>query len=99
MKFIRAGSRCDIYDSTRSPPVLGCKVAGHDAELLNGIERNFNSNIAGELIIVCHTIKQDVRRRRSYSVDSDTGAAPARIGVGGVPNWLNEILRAARQAR
>src|SRR5437660_1422218 len=97
MKTIGAGFGRDVQNATRSAAIFRTEVAGDDAELFHGIQRNSLQRSSAELIHVISTVQSDVGAGGTLSVDRDTRSTSTRIRVGHIGGQGDECVRVAIQ--
>src|SRR5206468_3535288 len=56
VKIVRSGAGRDVDDSTRCSSIFGRERAGNDAELLDRIQRNLDSDIAREFVVIFNAV-------------------------------------------
>jgi hypothetical protein len=92
VKIVGPSSGSDIYNAPCSSSKFGSEVACDDAKLFDRIQGNFDSDVSGELVVVRHAIKHDVRRRGPQTVDCNSSATTARIAIGYIADGLNKVV-------
>src|SRR5438132_787031 len=98
MKVIRSGFRGNVHDSTPGAAIFGSEAACHDTELLNRIQRDFNSDVTRKFVVVGNTVEHDVCGSCPQAVNGDTCTATAGIRIGNIADRLNEVVWISRQA-